>query len=223
MAISHNILIKKIMMALTGLFLSFFLLIHLGGNLQLLLPESQAHEQFNAYSHFLSGLLLIKIIAFLLYATILYHVFDAMLLIIGNWRANNMRGYKNDHRREVSGWASRNMGFVGTIIFIFLVLHFKDYWYIYKFGELPVDAAGNKDLYAIVVASFNQLWYVAIYVIAVIGLGIHLWHGVSSAFRTFGLYHERYMRWIKYIGYAYAVLLTMGFSIIPIISYIKQL
>lgn len=209
-------------MALTGLFLAFFLIIHLLGNLQLLLPEEIAHTQFNAYSHFLSGNLLIKMVSYVLYFSILYHVFDALIITIGNWRANDT-SYKKDNRAEVSGWIARNMGLLGTFVLIFLVIHFKDYWYVYKFGSPPLDVEGNKDLYIIVVDSFKELWYVVLYVIAIIALGLHLIHGVSSAFRTLGLYHEKYIVWMKYIGYLFSIFITLGFVMIPIIIYLKQL
>lgn len=222
MGITYNSLIKKIAMALTGLFLAFFLVIHLAGNLQLLMSESVAHVQFNEYSKFLSGLLPIKIVSYLLYISILYHIIDALIITLGNRKANS-RGYKSDNRSEVSGWASRNMGILGSVLTLFLILHFKDYWWIYKFGELPLDANGNKDLYLIVMTSFQQLWYVGLYVIAFLALGFHLWHGVSSAFRTMGLYNQRYIRWVKYLGYLYTLVITIGFIIIPIISYINQL
>jgi succinate dehydrogenase / fumarate reductase cytochrome b subunit len=222
MGITQTTLIKKILMALTGLFLAFFLIIHLLGNLQLLLPEEVARTSFNSYSHFLSSLLPIKIISYLLYASILYHVFDALWITLANRRAND-KSYNSDNRAEVSSWISRNMGVLGTLILIFLVIHFKDYWYVYKFGSPAIDAEGNKDLYIIVVESFKSLWYVILYVIAILGLGFHLIHGVSSAFRTLGVYHPKYIKWIKYIGYAFSVLITIGFVIIPIFIYLKQL
>ena len=219
MGITQTTLIKKILMALTGLFLAFFLIIHLLGNLQLLLPEETAHTQFNAYSHFLSGISLIKAVSYLLYASILYHAFDALIITLANRKAN-AKNYKSDNRGEVSGWISRNMGILGTLILIFLVIHFKDYWFVYKFGELPLDADGNKDLYLIVIASFKELWYVILYEIALIALGFHLWHGVKSAFRTLGVYHPKYVLWIKYLGYAFALAITLGFMIIPVYVYI---
>jgi len=222
MGIKQTTLIKKILMALTGLFLAFFLIIHLLGNLQLLLPEEVAHTQFNAYSHFLSGNLLIKMVSYVLYFSILYHVFDAIVITLGNWKAND-QSYKKDSRAEVSGWIVRNMGILGTLILIFLVIHFKDYWYIYKFGSPPLDVEGNKDLYIIVMDSFKELWYVILYVIAIIALGLHLIHGVSSAFRTLGLYHEKYIKWMKYIGYLFSIFITIGFAIIPVLIYLKQL
>jgi len=222
MGFSQTTLIKKMLMALTGLFLAFFLIIHLLGNLQLLLPDQVGHTQFNSYSHLLSGNNIIKLVSYVLYASILYHVFDALLISLANRKAND-KNYVKDNRSEVSGWISRNMGILGTLILIFLVIHFKDYWYVYKFGVPPLDAEGNKDLYAIVINSFTELWYVVLYVVAVLALGFHLIHGVSSAFRTLGVYHAKFIKWIKYAGYLFSVLITIGFAIIPIIIYIKQL
>lgn len=209
-------------MALTGLFLAFFLIIHLLGNLQLILPDDIARIQFNNYSKLISSLSIIKLVSYVLYASILYHAFDALWITIVNWRAND-KSYNTDNRAEVSGWISRNMGFLGSLILIFLVIHFKDYWYVYKFGTLPTDAEGNKDLYQIIVDSFSVLWYVILYVIAILALGLHLIHGVSSAFRTLGVYHPKFIKWIKYIGYAFSIAITTGFVIIPIIIYFKQL
>jgi succinate dehydrogenase / fumarate reductase cytochrome b subunit len=222
MGITQTTLIKKILMAITGLFLAFFLIIHLLGNLQLLLPEEVAHTSFNAYSHFLSSLLPIKMVSYVLYASILYHVIDALWITLANNKAND-KSYNSDNRAEVSDWISRNMGLLGSLILIFLVIHFKDYWYVYKFGTLPLDADGNKDLYIIVIESFKTWYYAIGYVVAIIALGLHLIHGVSSAFRTLGVYHPKYIKWIKYLGYAFSVMITIGFAIIPIFTYIKQL
>ncbi len=222
MSSTNTTLVKKIFMALTGLFLSFFLIIHLAGNLQLLLPEHIAHTQFNNYSHLLSGNPLIKVVSYVLYFSILYHIYDAFMLALGNRKANNSN-YGKDARGAVSNWASRNMGILGSVILIFLIIHFKDYWYIYKFGELPFDEVGNKDIYLIVIESFKVLWYVVLYVVAIIALGFHLMHGVKSAVRTLGLYNERYILWVRYIGFTFSFMISLGFAIIPIFVYLKTL
>ena len=222
MSSTQTTLVKKIFMALTGLFLSFFLIIHLGGNLQLLLPEPVAHSQFNNYSHLLSGNPLIKIVSYVLYFSLLYHIYDALILTLGNRKATNS-SYGKDTRGAVSNWASRNMGILGSIILIFLIIHFKDYWYQYKFGELPLDTAGNKDIYLIVMESFKVLWYVVLYVVAFIALGFHLMHGVKSAVRTLGLYNQRYIQWVRNLGIAFSFIISLGFTIIPIFVYLKHL
>jgi len=214
-------LFRKILMSFTGLFIAFFLIIHLLGNLQLLLPSEIAHEQYNWYSHMLSSIIIIKIIAYLLYASLLFHIFDALYITYKNYKANGLR-LKKDTRGQVSSWHSRNMGVLGIVILLFLIIHMKDYWYVYKFGTAPLDAEGNKDIYIIVIETFKHLWYVILYVIAFIGLGYHLSHGVSSGFRTLGVYNRTYIKIIKYAGIAFAILLSLGYTIIPIILYLRN-
>ena len=211
-------LMYKLVMAATGLFLCFFLIIHLLGNLQLLSPPAIAREQFNWYSHLLSGNILIKIISYVLYLSIIAHAVYALILTRVNVKAQGSQ-YVYDKRGQVSSWNSRNMGILGTIILIFLVIHFKDYWYVYKFGHLPLDAKGNKDLYLIVISSFQQGWYVILYELSFIALGFHLLHGFFSASRTLGLYHPKYAKVVRVFGWAYSLLITFGFMLIPLYVY----
>lgn len=208
----------KIIMAITGLFLCFFLVIHLLGNLQLLLPESEARIQFNWYSHLLSGNILIKMISYILYLSLIGHVVYALIITRKNRKANGAK-YVYDKRHQVSSWNSRNMGVLGTIILVFLIIHFKDYWYVYKFGSLPLDEKGNKDLYTIVISSFQQGWYVIAYEISFLALGFHLLHGFFSATRTIGLYHPKYVRVMQFFGWGYSLLITLGFMLIPVFIY----
>lgn len=205
-------------MAATGLFLCFFLVIHLLGNLQLLLPEAESRLQFNWYSHLLSGNIFIKIISYVLYISLIGHSIYAIIITSRNNKANGNK-YVYDKRGTVSKWNSRNMGILGTIILIFLLIHFKDYWYVYKFGALPLDSEGNKDLYTIVISSFQQGWYVLIYEISFLALGFHLLHGFFSATRTLGLYHPKYAKAARFFGYVYSLLITLGFMFIPIYIY----
>lgn len=216
-----NSLTRKNLMALTGLFLSFFLIIHLLGNLQLLLPEEEARLQYNWYSNLLASNIIIEVIAILLYICILLHTIVAIYLAVKAKKANGS-GFSKDRRGRASKWYSRNMMFLGGIIFLFLVIHFKDFWYHYKFGELPLDENGNKDLYTLVITAFDQLWYVILYIVAIVALGYHLLHGVFSAHRTLGLYHPLYTKIIKVFGALFAVLMTVGYVIIPIIIYLNH-
>lgn len=213
-------LMRKTLMALTGLFLCFFLVIHLLGNLQLLLPALQAKESFNSYSQLLSGNIFIKVISYVLYASIIIHCLDALFITLKNKKVAGK--YLHDQRRISSKWYSRNMGILGTLILIFLVFHFKDFWYQYKFGSLPVDEYGHKDLYTIVVGVYRDWWYVLFYVLAMFALGFHLLHGFFSAARSLGVYHPRYVRWIRVFGTWYSYIITFGFAIIPIYIYLTQ-
>lgn len=202
-------------MALTGLFLCLFLVIHLAGNLQLLLPPERAELQFNLYSKILSGNLIIKVISWLLFASIIAHSVYALVITLKNRRSAG-GSYAFDRRRSASSWYSRNMGILGSIILIFLIVHLKDFWYVYSFGAVPLDAEGNKDLFTIVVAAFGNWWYVALNVIAFLALGFHLIHGFHSAFKTLGAYPDRLSRIIYYGGIGFSLALTAGFVFIPI-------
>ncbi|MDV7392448.1 hypothetical protein RZS08_13875, partial [Arthrospira platensis SPKY1] len=117
-------------------------------------------------------------------------------------------------------WYSRNMGLLGALIFVFLVIHMKDFWFQYKFGALPLDAEGHKDIYTIVVAAYGELWYVGVYIVSLLVLGFHLLHGFASAFESLGLYHPRYLKWAKAFGWIYTVVITGGFILIPIWVYL---
>jgi succinate dehydrogenase / fumarate reductase cytochrome b subunit len=205
---------RKMLMCLTGLFLSFFLLIHFLGNLQLFLPPEQAHLQFNAYSHFLSGNILIKMVSYVLYACIILHAADGLIITLKNKKSGG--SYQSEKRGRASRWYSRNMGILGTFILIFLVIHFQNFWYVYKFGTPPLDNNGNKDLYILVVTVFREWWYVIIYVISMGALCYHLIHGIHSAARTLGLYHPKFVKWFKTAGMVYSVIISIGFALMPV-------
>lgn len=205
---------RKMLMCLTGLFLSFFLLIHFLGNLQLFLPEEQAHLQFNAYSRFLSGNMFIKMVSYVLYASIILHALESLIITLKNKKTG--ADYQLDKRGRASTWNSRNMGILGTLILIFLVIHFQNFWYVYKFGNTPLDADGNKDLYILVVAVFKEWWYVLIYVFSMVALCYHLIHGIHSAVRTLGLFHPKFAKWFRAVGIAYSVIISTGFALMPV-------
>ncbi|WP_235524283.1 succinate dehydrogenase cytochrome b subunit [Pedobacter sp. Hv1] len=211
----------KLWMALTGLFLCFFLVIHLLGNLQLFLPAAQAREQFNWYSQLLSNNILIKLISYVLYISIIAHVCYAIVLTLKKKKANGQT-YAYDRRGEVSPWYSRNMGILGTFILLFLIIHLKDFWYQYKFTTLPVDSKGQKDLYAIVLQAYQELWYVVVYELGILALGFHLLHGFFSAARTLGLYHPKYVKLMKVVGWIYTLVITLGFMAMPIYVYLNS-
>ena len=217
-----NSIVRKNLMALTGLFLCVFLVVHLAGNLQLLLPAEQAQEQYNHYSELLSHNILIKGIAYLLYASILAHAIYALIITIQARRAQGQTRYAYDKRHQVSPWYKRNMGVLGALLLVFIIIHMRDFWFQYKFTEMPVDAQGRKDLYTIVAAAYQQWWYVALYVFSMLVLGFHLLHGFHSAFQSLGLYHSKYNRWIKWVGRGYTLIITAGFAIIPVYMYFTQ-
>ncbi|TVQ77640.1 MAG: succinate dehydrogenase [Flavobacteriales bacterium] len=223
-ALLGSSLTKKYWMALTGLFLSVFLIVHLAGNLVLLGGKEMA-ENFNAYAEFMTTFPIIKITSYLLYFSILFHAFDGILLTIQNRKARPVK-YHYEKPSANSNWASRNMAFLGTIMLFFIVGHMATFWWRMKFGELPLDAAGRKDLYTVVEVYFTTastaLLHVLIYVVAMIAIAFHLLHGFQSSFQTLGVNHPKYTPLIKKIGVGFAVVIPALFAIIPVYMYLNQ-
>lgn len=211
---------RKLIMALTGLFLVLFLVIHLIGNLQLL--KSDGGDAFNVYAQFMGHNPVIQTVSILNFAFILIHAIWALLLTLHNRKSRGPEGYaviKNS-----SPWASRSMGILGTLILIFLIVHLQGFWYQMKWGGVPfvtVDGKEVKDLYTIVDAAYQNLAFVGLYVFSMCALGFHLWHGFASAFQTLGLNHLKYNPIIRFVGRAYAVVVPALFALIPIWMYLK--
>lgn len=215
-----NTLVRKWLMALSGLFLVLFLVGHLAGNLQLLLSNEAdaARLQFNAYAHFMTTNPVIKLLSYVTYAAILLHVLYALLLTLANRKAR-AGGYASGTQRKGTTWASRNMGVLGTLVLLFLVIHLRNFWYKMHWGAIGIDAAEHKDLYNVVIQSFQSEVYVVLYVLSMGVLSYHLWHGFQSACRTLGLHHPNYTRLIQWIGRAFAIVVPLLFAIIPIMVY----
>lgn len=211
---------QKVLMALTGLFLCTFLVVHLAGNLQLI-PGMGTKEGFNEYALFMTTFPLIKIVSYGLYASIVLHVIVALILARQNSAARPV-GYAKNNAAANSSWASRNMTLLGLVTLVFIIIHMKSFWAEYHWGELPMDANGNKDLYTITVGAFEQWWYTLFYVVALIALAFHLMHGFQSGFQSLGLNHAKYTPWIKKIGVAFGIIICLLFAIIPITIYFAQ-
>jgi len=207
---------KKIIMALTGLFLILFLAIHLIGNLQLL--NDDGGKSFNIYAEFMSTNTLIQTVSKGNFAFILIHVIWALILTLMNRKARGAAGYAVTSSKS-SIWASRNMGILGTLVLIFLVVHLKDFWAQMHFGGVSTviyDGKEVRDLASLVDVWFSKAWYVGLYVFCMGALGFHLWHGFASAFQTLGLNHLKYNAVINFVGKTFAVVVPALFAWIPI-------
>jgi succinate dehydrogenase / fumarate reductase cytochrome b subunit len=211
-------------MALAGLFLITFLFVHLGLNLTLLLPESEAFETnqiFNIAAHFMGTNILIKIFEVVLFGGFLIHILYGLILQIQNWLARPKR-YK------VEGWShtsvfSKFMIHTGALIFIFLVIHLMDFYIKAKFlGEIEsvfYDGKEYHDMGALVVEKFQYLGFVIGYIVVLIFLGFHLHHAFQSAFQSLGLNHSKYTPFIKGVSTIISIILPVGYAIIPLTIY----
>jgi succinate dehydrogenase / fumarate reductase cytochrome b subunit len=208
-------------MSLTGLFLITFLVVHLVGNLQLLAGDHG--KAFNVYTYEMTHNPLIKVISWSLYALILLHAVQGILIAVKNRRARPER-YAVGHYPKASPVA-KQMALLGLLIFAFLCLHMGDFWFKLKFTDsiAIVQYAGFMhevhDLYARVAVAFKQEWIVGAYLIGVIALALHLWHGFDSAFQSLGLRHMRFGYLFGWFGRAYSIVIPVGFAVLPLYFY----
>ena len=206
---------RKLLMALTGLFLITFLAVHLIGNLQLL--HDDGGRAFNIYAEFMSTNAIIQTISKGNFAFILLHILMGFYLIRKNRAARGSVGYAVTNKS--SAWTSRNMGILGTLILIFIVIHIRHFYAEMHWGGMDTvtyDGQEYRDIYTVVAYWFGKGWYVGLYVFCMAALGFHLWHGFSSAFQTLGLNHVKYNGLINFVGRAFAVVVPAGFAWIPI-------
>ena len=214
---------QKLIMSLTGIFLITFLPVHLLGNIQLLF--SDGGEAFNQYADFMTSNPLIKFISIGLYAFIVLHMVQGIIIWLTNKSA---KGSKYEVSNTQASFASRNMGPLGMILLVFLVVHMGQFWFKMKVGWLDkVQYDGYdyavKNLYAPVEAAFTNPLFVIFYVACMVAIGLHLSHGFQSAFQTLGLNHKKYTPIIKGLGTAYSVLIPLGFAAIPVVFYVKHI
>ncbi len=214
---------QKLIMSLTGLFLIMFLVVHLLGNLQIL--SADGGRSFNVYAYFMTHNMLIKLISYGLYLFILIHTILGLGLYLSNRKAKG-KSYAVSSATGASIW-SRYMAHLGTVIFIFILIHLWQFWLKMKMGQLPmVQYSGYEhqfaDLYSPVYESFKSIGNVIFYVLCMLLICFHLWHGFQSAFQTLGIRHKKYTPLIQLIGKLYAILIPLGFALIPIYIYLTQ-
>jgi succinate dehydrogenase / fumarate reductase cytochrome b subunit len=200
---------KKLVMALTGLFLALFLIEHLIGNLLLL--KNDGGEAFTAYGEFLTNPnnYIARVLEVCLFLIFIYHILNGLRLWWSNRQATDVR-YKSNNPSANSTFFSRFMVWSGSITFIFLVIHLRTFFFPYRFGD-----PGNS-LYQGVVEAFSSPVYSIFYIIAMILLAFHLVHGVQSAFQTLGIRHKKYTPLIKICGISFAIIICAAFALIPI-------
>ncbi len=207
---------KKVLMALAGLFLVTFLCVHLGINLMLL--KDDGGRMFTEAATFMGTNSLIKVFEIVLFAGFLLHIIFGVLVSFQN-RAARPIAYTCGNSSDTS-FFSKYMFHTGIIVFIFLFLHFIDFYFI-KIGLVaPPPGIASHDFYHRTLLLFSTPWYSLLYIISFVFLGIHLNHAMQSAFQTLGWNHSKYTDAVKFIGSAYSVFIVLGFSLVPIYIYL---
>jgi succinate dehydrogenase / fumarate reductase, cytochrome b subunit len=212
---------RKFVMSVTGLFLCSFLVVHLIGNLQLF--NDDGGKAFNIYSQFMGHNMLIRAMEIVLLLGFVFHIWDAVALTRRNKSARSVK-YAVNRLEENSNWSSRNMGLLGTVILVFLLIHLYNFFLPTKTGALDqvvIDGEMVDDLYSHVVLAFQNPLYVLLYVVSMVALAYHLIHGFQSAFQTLGLNHKKYSPAIRGFGYIFSILVCLGFASMPVYFFFK--
>ncbi|MCO5262166.1 MAG: succinate dehydrogenase cytochrome b subunit [Lentimicrobium sp.] len=220
MVLKYSSITKKIIMALAGLFLISFLIVHLGINLLIL--KNDGREAFNLAAHFMVTNPLIQTMQWVLFGGFIIHILLGVVLQIQNWMARPQR-YKVEGYSHTS-FFSKFMIHTGAIILAFLVLHLINFFFRAKFGEMPGVMIGDQhyeDMGLLVMEKFKSLPYVLMYIFWLLFLGFHLDHAFHSAIQSLGLNHNKYTPVVFGISRALAILIAGGFILIPLIIYIS--
>jgi len=210
---------KKVVMAVTGFLLAAFVLIHMLGNLKIFQPMVDGHYKIDVYGEFLRSagypvlghgqLLWIFRIGLIVLAAL--HIWSAIAV----WRMSSVArplGYKKE-AKVASTWGSRTMRVGGIILAIFIVFH------ILHLTTGTIDPAGDFEHGAVhrnMVASFSIWWVTAFYVIAMVFLGLHVHHGIWSAFQTLGVANPKYKSWRRTLAVLFALIVAIGNISIPL-------
>jgi succinate dehydrogenase / fumarate reductase, cytochrome b subunit len=198
---------KKIVMAATGLIGVGFVVGHMLGNLQVFLGPAK----FNAYAHFLGSLgELLWIVRAVLIAAVVLHVVAAVQLSRQRLSARPV-GYKHGSQHEVSTFASRTIRWGGALLLVFIVFHIMHFTTLDIFRDYS-----RTDVYANVIRGFSVWWVVLLYVLAMVALGLHLYHGVWSSLRTIGASQTSATPMRRPAAAALAFVVWLGFTVIPI-------
>jgi succinate dehydrogenase / fumarate reductase cytochrome b subunit len=209
---------RKFAMALSGLFLVFFLGQHFVINLTSVLDP----DTFNSWSHFMGNNGLVQ---FALQPVLIFGVvFDFVMGFILELRNRNARAisYAKYNGGANASWASRNMIISGLVILAFLGLHFYDFWIpemIHKYVESnPLDPTRY---YAETVHKFENPLRVGLYVVSFVLLAIHLWHGFASSFQSVG-FNNKYSVALTKFAKVYAIVIPVGFIFIALYLHFNQ-
>jgi succinate dehydrogenase / fumarate reductase, cytochrome b subunit len=200
----------KIVIGITGVALFLYLLIHIAGNLLVFFGPAF----FNKYAYTLEGNPLLPIVEIGLLLLFLIHIYKTVRMFLGN-QSTRPVGYV---RRKLAGRPSRKtlasstMIVSGLWLFAFLIVHVK----AFRFGVEHEWPAGGRDLYRLEMETFTSPLMVGFYVISMVVVGSHLWHGISSAFQSLGVDAPAWTRFILPAGKAIAVLIAGGFIVIAL-------
>lgn len=208
---------KKWVMALTGIFLITFLLIHVSINACIWVNDDG--KMFHEVAGFFGGTIVIRIIEVGLILGFIIHIIQGLVLEFQN-RSKRKKGYAVAMGNKGSKWYSRSMGLLGTLVLFFLILHLAHFWVPNRSSQGWLLGLGEEiDLYEKMKLIFQEEWIVIVYILGCISLAWHLLHGFQSSFRTIGVSNPKYLRLINAAGVAFSIIVPLAFAMMPLTFY----
>jgi succinate dehydrogenase / fumarate reductase cytochrome b subunit len=205
---------KKMIVAVTGVILSLFVIGHLLGNLQVFLGP----DWINSYSQHLRDLgPLLWLIRLFLLVTAIVHIYVTIRLAIDNRRARPEAYVDKDYVKAT--FASRHMVMSGLIVFVFIIYHLAHFTFRKtdpRFSLLKLDPLNRYDVYSMMVYGFQNYLVSAFYIFGLFLLTLHLSHGSSSFFQSLGLNDKKLTPRLAIGGRIFAWLLFIGYVSIPV-------
>ena len=213
---------RKILTGITGVLLVIFIVIHLLGNLQLIDTDP---EPFNTYAKTLHDFgLLLYVVEIALAGLILLHAFIGISIFMRKLKARK-HGYRGtgtkEGKRDKQTLASRSMIITGSVLLLFLVIHILQFRFG-PAGETEIAGEPAADLHTLVMDTFSNIWWVIFYVGVMILIGFHLRHGIWSMLQSLGMMKPRWSKAIHGAALVIGALLAIGFLLLPIIIYMRQ-
>lgn len=211
---------RKYLMAMSGLALVGFIILHLAGNLALYSPDATI---FNAYAAKMKAMGPLFYVAEIgLFGLFLFHILLAINLKISHKSARPEKYAVSQTDKGRGNVSSKNMIITGGILAAFLIFHVIDF----RFGPgmeegytTTIDGEQVRDLYRLVVEEFKELPHVIIYTLTMLFLGFHVRHGFWSAFQSLGAMNPRYEKPVYALGLLIAITASAGFLFIPVYIY----
>ncbi|MCO5948580.1 succinate dehydrogenase cytochrome b subunit [Mucilaginibacter flavidus] len=202
---------KKYLMGATGFFLIIYLIVHASVNALIFYDDNGA--TFNVVAHFMLHNYFIRFLEIGLFAVFILHIVQGLMLWKQNTSARKINYYRQNFPREIK-WYSRYMGWLGTFILLFLVLHLYNFWAGTK-HELYFKGPSN-DLYKEMKKVFTSPLLFTLYMLGLVSLLFHLLQGFQSAFQTFGINNRRWIPIVRRIGIFYSIIICIVFALMPI-------
>jgi succinate dehydrogenase / fumarate reductase cytochrome b subunit len=216
---------RKLVMAITGVSLILFLVVHVTVNAcmwAIIFVPNDNGEVFNKAAHFLGQTLVPRVLEIGLFLFIIIHIIQGYVLE-GLNRSKRGTPYAMNYGNRGSTWYSRSMGLLGTLIFLFLIVHIYDFWIPSRFGGLDTVMYDNKEyhnLYGEMIKVFQNPFIVVLYILGCISLAYHLAHGFQSSFKTLGVHNKRYNAMLSATGYGFAIIVSLLFAMMPVSVYL---